>query len=610
MSTLNIENILQDQVNNFSLKSPLPANVPVLSEELKQGFRADLIQWYRSNRRMMPWRGDNTDVPLSAYSVWVSEVMLQQTRVETVIEYWNRWLQAFPTVQSLAQATSEEVNRLWAGLGYYRRAQNLLAGAKYVVDKHNGIVPSSKQELLLVPGIGPYTAGAISSIAYSQCEPVVDGNVLRVFSRLFASKLEVGGGKLEKLSWSLAEQLVDPLAPAAFNQAVMELGATICKPTNPSCSTCPVNRYCKAKVLTDFVSSSTTSEILRKVQSCVVDSACSVDVVDIEEIAKGLPKEVTYYPRKVEKKKAKDITLLIHVLRCKSFNGIQNKHYKYLFVRRPAKGLLANQWEFPNIPIQLITDKEQTGEGDSDAEDTAEAMDSSKTNSNTDLLSKYFDDLQSYFQRRCGARWLGLKESCDLDVNASKTTNRVNTKETTASGTTTASILFERVSQPRVVSSPIIHIFSHERHTMHVVVEDVLTICDENESMGNSGSSGCSWMSAEEIVAAGITTGCKKILSEVVEEESVIKVAKSQKVKKSHDASSHNANVIKPVKVSALPSGDIIDLSLDEDQGESEAENTKVDAFAKMKRASFRATKQESGSSTAVKTQRKRKAPA
>jgi A/G-specific adenine glycosylase len=151
----------------------------VVDQSTVTGVRVKLSSWYKKNRRQLPWRGETVD----AYGIWVSEIMLQQTRVETVIPYWRRWMERWPTVNELAGATADEVNTLWAGLGYYSRAQSLLQGAKYIVNTSNGVLPETTEELRKIRGIGPYTAGAISSIAFGKAVPLVDGNVVRVLSR-------------------------------------------------------------------------------------------------------------------------------------------------------------------------------------------------------------------------------------------------------------------------------------------------------------------------------------------------------------------------------------------------------------------------------------------
>ena len=192
--------------------------------------RYSLLKWYREHRRKLPWRGDDVSFKTSSYGTWVSEIMLQQTRVETVVDYWKRWMTVYPTIQALAAATPDEVNKLWAGLGYYRRAQSLLKGAKALVEDGKGELPQEKAKLLQISGIGPYTAGAILSIAFNQVEPLVDGNVIRVLSRLYSiGDLQLTGvsnGAMEKLCWSIAGDLVDLESPGDFNQGLMELGAT------------------------------------------------------------------------------------------------------------------------------------------------------------------------------------------------------------------------------------------------------------------------------------------------------------------------------------------------------------------------------------------------
>ncbi len=215
-------------------------NHQVLSAEEIRVFNAPLLNWYKKNKRNLPWRG----VP-SAYAVWVSEVMLQQTRVEVVRDYFSRWLQKLPTLQSLAESSEDDVLHLWQGLGYYSRARRLRQGAKYVVEHFGGELPQDPTELLKVPGIGPYTAGAVSSIAFNQRAAVVDGNVIRVLTRYFALGGDPTSSLLAKKLWALAGELVPARSPGDFNQALMELGATVCTPRSPLCHSCPVRQNCK-----------------------------------------------------------------------------------------------------------------------------------------------------------------------------------------------------------------------------------------------------------------------------------------------------------------------------------------------------------------------------
>ena len=199
------------------------------------GRIAHLIErWFSRHQRPLPWR-DAYD----PYRVWVSEVMLQQTRVEVVLPYFARFLERFPTLDALASATDDAVTTAWSGLGYYRRAKMLRAGAAAVVERFGGVIPAHVDELLTIPGIGRYTAGAIASIAFEERAPIVDGNVARVLSRILA---------LETDPWPAAGALVAASrSPRALNQGLMELGALICKPRNPSCLVCPVHDHCIAR---------------------------------------------------------------------------------------------------------------------------------------------------------------------------------------------------------------------------------------------------------------------------------------------------------------------------------------------------------------------------
>lgn len=203
--------------------------------------RSRLIDWYESRKRDLPWR--RTADP---YAIWVSEVMLQQTQVKTVLGYYERWMERFPTVKALAAADDADVLHAWQGLGYYSRARRLLAGARAVSERHAGKLPRDVDALLALPGIGPYSAGAIASIAFGLPEPIVDGNVVRVLCRLFALRGDPAKAPLKQELWRIARALVPPDRPSAFNQSLMELGATICTPTSPRCAECPVAAQCAA----------------------------------------------------------------------------------------------------------------------------------------------------------------------------------------------------------------------------------------------------------------------------------------------------------------------------------------------------------------------------
>jgi len=207
-------------------------------------FRKNLLGWFRQYRRDLPWR--RTKDP---YRIWLSEIMLQQTRVAAVIPYYERFLERFPDVHALAGASQEEVLRLWSGLGYYSRARNLQSAAQVIVSKHGGVFPRDEKDALALPGIGRYTVAAILSIAYSAKLAVLDGNVARVLARIFAVQGDLRDAKRWKALQQSADGLLDQKSPSDWNQAMMELGATLCTPQSPQCLLCPVTQFCKAREL-------------------------------------------------------------------------------------------------------------------------------------------------------------------------------------------------------------------------------------------------------------------------------------------------------------------------------------------------------------------------
>jgi len=202
---------------------------------------ADLLRWYDANARVLPWRSDP-----SPYRSWVSEVMLQQTQVETVVPYFERFMQRFPTLESLAKAEQAEVLQLWEGLGYYSRARNLHKAAQLVWQEHEGELPHTYTELRELPGVGRYIASAIASIAFQQPVPALDANCRRVYIRLLNLQMPLGTPALEHILWRYAQQLLPQERPGDFNQAVMELGERICKPKSPLCEQCPLQTTCLA----------------------------------------------------------------------------------------------------------------------------------------------------------------------------------------------------------------------------------------------------------------------------------------------------------------------------------------------------------------------------
>ncbi len=204
-------------------------------------FIPPLLAWFRQHAAAWPWRATR-----DPYRVWLSEVMLQQTQIATVLPYYAAFMRAYPTVHDLAAAEQADVLKLWEGLGYYRRARNLHKAAQRVVSDYGGHFPASAAGLQALPGIGRYTAGAIASIAYDEAAPVLDGNVLRVFARLFDIPDDIRASATQNRLWDIAAQLVPAQAPGDYNQALMELGQTLCTPRNPQCDACPVRADCRA----------------------------------------------------------------------------------------------------------------------------------------------------------------------------------------------------------------------------------------------------------------------------------------------------------------------------------------------------------------------------
>src|SRR6202158_4402775 len=207
-------------------------------------FRKQLLGWFRQCQRDLPWRRSK-----DPYRIWLSEIMLQQTRVAAVIPYYERFLERFPDVNALAAAPREEVLRLWSGLGYYSRARNVQHAAQQIVAKHGGAFPRNEAEALELPGIGSYTAAAILSIAYGAKHAVLDGNVARVLARVFAVQGDLRDAKRWQLLQASADALLAPKSPGDWNQAMMELGATLCTPQSPQCLLCPVTQFCRARQL-------------------------------------------------------------------------------------------------------------------------------------------------------------------------------------------------------------------------------------------------------------------------------------------------------------------------------------------------------------------------
>jgi len=264
---------------------------------MPQDWTEKLLHWYRQHKRDLPWR--RTSDP---YAIWVSEIMLQQTTVEAVIPYYERFLKRFPTVKALAEGPEEDVLKLWSGLGYYSRARNLHKAAGMLT----GDFPDTVEALMVLPGIGRYTAGAIASIAFGKRAPIVDGNVIRVLSRLFLISEDPKSSAGQKIFWKKAEEVLPHKHLGDFNQALMELGATVCSPENPACLICPVSEDCRAR-------------------------------------HEGRPED---YPTPKKKTEYRDVLMSAAVV---------EERGRILFLKRPATGLLKGMWELPMVEGDVAT---------------------------------------------------------------------------------------------------------------------------------------------------------------------------------------------------------------------------------------------------------------
>lgn len=276
--------------------------ITMWEEEKITSFREKLLVWYDVHKRDLPWR--RTQDP---YKIWISEIMLQQTRVDTVIPYYERFLDWFPTVADLAQAPEEKLLKAWEGLGYYSRVRNMQKAAQQIMENHGGVFPSSYEEISKLKGIGPYTAGAIASIAFGLPEPAVDGNVMRVLARLFEVDYDIGVPTNRKIFQAMMEILIDPARPGDFNQALMDLGSDIESPVNPRPEESPVKEFSAAY------------------QHGTMDR----------------------YPIKAPKKKPVPVYLTAFI--------IKDSQGRYLLEKNEREGLLSGFWHFPLIEVESLS---------------------------------------------------------------------------------------------------------------------------------------------------------------------------------------------------------------------------------------------------------------
>jgi A/G-specific adenine glycosylase len=544
-------------------------------------IHVELLSWYHKYRRKLPWRGDKTEsglfgasekqeaaklnqhkngiakyfinskaakpaeeeikeIPvaeaaeaaeamddedssirsstyLSSYHTWISEIMLQQTRVEAVLGYFQRWMARFPTIHSLAAAKLEEINTLWSGLGYYRRARFIHEAAQSLVKDFNGELPSTVEELLKIPGIGRYTAGAIASVAFNRAAPIVDGNVIRVLCRARAIDSAPSNRLATQLFWQLAQELIETCKePGNFNQALMELGATVCTPKAPNCSNCPVRNHCKAyrevqgkqrptekkyKCQPDGFNSSDfdaensvsseeeeQSDVdeerpIKNHKKAKVRNAESKENLSKNQIAAAIlsnpeiycnfcdaartcaPSSVMEYPAKAEKKRPTDEFIAVSVV---SRARANENSMEFCIIKRSEEGLLAGQFEFPALQLeQKVWSNDKQREAASN----------------------------SFLQQQLSSQWLNMK-------------------------------ILERRQL-----GEIIHIFSHRKHFMKIEIieaqfndSSAIPIASKRKALEISNTAEKAaeehsprnvreirWLTAEELTSLGLTSGIKKV---------------------------------------------------------------------------------------------------
>ncbi|EFX85108.1 hypothetical protein DAPPUDRAFT_314361 [Daphnia pulex] len=318
----------------------------LLEEEIRN-LREKLINWYDINKRDLQWRdlAKHIDPNIRGYSVLVSEIMLQQTQVATVKSYYSKWIEKWPDLTALSKATLEEVNTLWSGLGYYSRGKRLHEAACKIVHEMDGTMPQKAEQLQKqLPGVGPYTAAAIGSIAFNERVGLVDGNVIRVITRLCSIGADTSKKSVVDVIWKLSNEMVDPERPGDFNQGMMELGATVCTPKSPLCQSCPISLMCRAYK-----------------RSNPKEAAGPADIEDVPDCLLCLPIDqpwtvkdgVTNYPRKAKKTAAKIARNIVLIVERPTNESDSNE---YLLWQRPVNGLLANLWEFPSFPSHQWSD--------------------------------------------------------------------------------------------------------------------------------------------------------------------------------------------------------------------------------------------------------------
>lgn len=490
-------------------------------------IRAALLRWYDKERRMLPWRGDpppwngstakdkNTQTmkhegqeafPVTPYGVWVCEIMCQQTRVEAVIPYWLRWMENFPTVLDLAQASEEQVNALWAGLGFYRRARLLHSAAKYIANDLNGEMPKTVEGLMQLSGVGRYTAGAIASIAYNIAVPAVDGNVCRVMSRLCIIAQHIKAKELkDEWAWHLAKQIVeagDSSRPGCVNSALMELGATYCSPKATGLDerdplkefylstklgrelhdSMEGGRYEEYKTLAvtridhkkkcDVCSNDGIFDILENFENLLNESLQSSSTPESHSVTASQCGHAVF-PLSPPKMHKREEVYAVGVFSSRCTGG----DYMWLLVRRPKEGLLANQWEFPSALI-WTSEPESGGLKGNKRKDMSNDVPVIAKQTRKKALDTFVKELRSGKDK--GAHSSG----------------------------------FHVVKRSHVSETPIVHVFSHVRHTMWIEHAH-LDVKPETYDWVDVSGREVRWMRESEMSQVGVTSGVRKVLSAV-----------------------------------------------------------------------------------------------
>jgi len=335
-------------------KQNLIFDIPMWPQEKIERFRETLLSWYDLEKRELPWRKNN-----DPYRIWVSEIMLQQTRVDTVIPYYLNFMKIFPTIKALADADEDVLLKAWEGLGYYSRVRNMQTAAQQIMENYDGKIPVDPKEIIKLKGIGPYTAGAIASMAFGLPEPAVDGNVMRVLSRLFEIDVDIAKPGNRKIFEGIMRELIDPYKPGDFNQAFMDLGSSICTPKNYHPESSPIKEFNQSYL-------------------------------------KGTWDK---FPVKSKKKKAKPVYYVGTI--------IKNSTGAFLLEKRPMHGLLANMWTFPLIEEELVIQETDIAIGTLTQLEDEERTEKVMKNVMFELESKYgirptlmeapFDEIQHIF---------------------------------------------------------------------------------------------------------------------------------------------------------------------------------------------------------------------